>query len=347
MIKASVLLDELSTRWPVLSLDTGQHYDFEMNGLLYRQLNIPSPDEFLEVGSGEPADQTAAVLSRTAAAFRRHRPSLALVIGDTNSTLGCALAASKEGIPLVHIEAGLRASEHNLPEESNRRVVDALAHLLCAPSESAAARLRAEQVRGRVRNTGDVARDVLLRHLEFAPPPSADGRFALTTLHRASLTSDREALRSALAGLSQLGMPVVFPAHPRTRQALERFELLSRLPAGISLTPPLGYLESLAAVRDAHVVITDSGGVQREAYWLGTPCVTLRSETEWQETLDCGANALVDPHHAEQDLARVAAAQRERRDDGVWRPEAYGDGHAAERIAAAVAALVEEQPDRW
>jgi UDP-GlcNAc3NAcA epimerase len=341
VIKASVLLGALRARWPVTAIDTGQHYDFELNGLLYQQLGVPRPDHFLGVGSGEPAEQTAAVLMRTAELLRRHPPDAVVVIGDTNSTLGCALAACKQGIPLVHVEAGLRASEAGLPEEGNRRVVDVLAHVLCAPSRSAADRLAAEYLPGSIALTGDIARDALERHLAVAAPPVARGPFALATLHRAALTSDREALHSAMMALGEVGLPVMFPAHPRTRQALERFGLMSALPASVTVSPPLGYLESIAAVRDAEVVITDSGGLQREAYWLRTPCVTLRGETEWGETVESGANALLPAIDAPGRLAGVVGDQRRRRKEAPWAPDAYGDGRAAERIVAAVEGLVE------
>ncbi len=340
VIKASVLLDALRLRGPVVAVDTGQHYDFELNALLYRQLGVPVPDHFLEVGSGPPADQTAAVLARCAAVLRAARPAAVVVIGDTTSTLGCALAASKEGLPLVHVEAGLRSSEPGLPEEVNRRVVDAIAQLLCAPSARAAAQLRGEGTAGMVVDTGDVARDVLLRHLALAPPPAARPPFVLATAHRAALTSSREALAALLAGLGSLELPVLLPLHPRTREALERFGLMHPLPPSIEMRPPMGYLETVAAVRDAAAVVTDSGGLQREAYWLGTPCVTVRGETEWTETVSCGANALVPALETPVRLAGAVAAQRRRAREAPWRPDFYGDGRAAERIAEAVGELV-------
>jgi UDP-GlcNAc3NAcA epimerase len=311
VIKASVLLAALRARWPVTAVDTGQQYDFELNRLLYQQLGVPLPDHFLGIGAGEPAEQTAGILARTAELLRRLRPAAVVVIGDTNSTLGCALAACKERVPLVHVEAGLRAAEADLPEEGNRRVVDVLAHLLCAPSRSAAARLSAEGVHGSISTTGDIARDVLMH------------------------------LRSVLKALGELALPVMFPMHPRTRQALECFGLMTHVPPSVSLTPPIGYLESIAAVRDAAVVVTDSGGLQREAYWLGTPCVTLRTETEWRETVECGANALVPPLEAPGTLGSVVADQLGRKKEGAWTPEAYGDGRAADRIVAAIASLLD------
>ena len=340
VVKASVLLDALRRRWPVIAIDTGQHYDFELNALLYQQLGVPQPDHFLEVGSAPPVTQTAAVMTRTADVLRASRPAAVIVIGDTNSTLGCALAAVKDGIPLVHVEAGLRSSEPDLPEEVNRRVVDVLGHLLCAPSEAAAARLRAEQPPGTVVTTGDVARDVLMRHLRIAPPAGGRPPFALATAHRAALTSDREALAGLLAGLGSLGMPVLMPLHPRTREAIQRFDLASAVPASVEVCAPMGYVETIAAVRDAAVVVTDSGGLQREAYWLGTPCITVRGETEWVETVECGANALLPPRSAAPMLAKLVAEQQRRRRESPWTPDAYGDGIAAERIAAAVETLL-------
>jgi UDP-N-acetylglucosamine 2-epimerase (non-hydrolysing) len=336
VVKASILLEVLRRRWQVVAVDTGQHYDFELNGLFYQQLGIPRPDHFLEVGSDAAAPQTAAVLTRTAETLKAYRPSAVIVIGDTNSTLGAALAASKEGYPLIHVEAGLRSSEPDLPEEINRRVVDVLSHLLCAPSAAAAACLRAERSPGIVTTTGDVARDVLLRHLSQSPTSHGTTPFVLATFHRAALTADRGALGALVEALANLDMPIVLPLHPRTRGALERFDLLRRLPRTVDVRLPLGYLETIAAVRDAAVVITDSGGLQREAYWLGTPCVTIRGETEWTETVACGANALVPATDAPDKLVETVERQRQNAKQSPWMPDAYGDGHAADRISEAI-----------
>jgi UDP-GlcNAc3NAcA epimerase len=237
----------------------------------------------------------------------------------------------------VHVESGLRSSEPNLPEESNRRVVDALADLLCAPSVLSAARLHSERVPGTVVTTGDVARDVLLRHRELAPPYHSSSTFALVTMHRAALTDDPGALGAVLAALGRLPMRVVFAVHPRTRIALEQHNLLDSVPASVSLQQPMGYLDMIAMVQQAAVVVTDSGGLQREAYWLGVPCVTLRGETEWLETVESGANALVSPASVEETLTETVLRQCRRKDEKAWFPEAYGDGHAAERIADAIA----------
>jgi UDP-N-acetylglucosamine 2-epimerase len=341
VIKASVLLDVLRRRWRVIAVDTGQHYDYELNGLLYRQLGVAPPDHFLEIGSDTPARQTASVLTRTAEFLQAARPAAVVVVGDTTSTLGCALAASKENVPLVHVEAGLRSSEPDLPEEANRRVVDVLAHLLCAPSAMAEARLRAEGAPGTVVTTGDVARDVLESHLKLVPPASGRPPFALATAHRAALTDDPNSLAALLTALGDLGLPVLLPLHPRTRQALERFHLLSHLSPSISVVPPIGYLEMIAAVRDAEVVITDSGGVQREAYWLGTPCITIRGETEWVETVTSGANALLPAMSAPSGLGALVAEQCRRRREAPWSPDAYGKGDAAARVGDAVGAMLD------
>jgi UDP-GlcNAc3NAcA epimerase len=345
VVKASILLEVLRRRWQVLAVDTGQHYDFELNGLFYQQLGIPRPDHFLEVGSDTPASQTAAVLARTAETLKTYRPSAVIVIGDTNSTLGAALAASKEGYPLVHVEAGLRSSEPNLPEETNRRVVDVLGHLLCAPSTATEACLLAERAPGIIVNTGDVARDVLLRHIRQSPAPNPTSPFALATFHRAALTGDQTALSALVEALGKLDLPLLLPLHPRTRAALEHFDLLRRLPSSVDVRLPLGYLETIAAVRDAAVVITDSGGLQREAYWLGTPCVTVRGETEWTETVACGANALVPAIDAPGRLAETVHAQRRKAELHPWTPDAYGDGHAADRISDAIAELLGDGTD--
>jgi UDP-GlcNAc3NAcA epimerase len=341
VVKASVLLDALRARWPVIAIDTGQHYDFELNELLYQQLGVPRPDHFLEVGSNTPVQQTADAMTRTAEILRVRQPLAAIVIGDTTSTLGCALAATKEGIPVVHVEAGLRSSEPDLPEEANRRVVDVLASLLCAPSVAAAERLRSERAPGEIAVTGDVARDVLTRHLALAPAASGQEPFALATAHRAALTSDRAALSALLAALGSVGLPVRLPLHPRTRDALQRYGLLSAIPPSVTVSAPLGYLEMIAAVRDAAVVITDSGGLQREAYWLGTPCVTLRGETEWVETVSAGANVLLPAHEAPAALTALVAERRRRRATAAWAPDAYGDGAAAARVADAVARMLD------
>lgn len=344
-IKASVVRARLAERHAVLAVDTGQHYDFALNALLYEQLGVAPPDRFLEVGSGSHAMQTAAILTRAEALLRDTAAAAMVVIGDTNSTLGAALAAAKARIPVVHVEAGLRATDLLMAEEINRRAVDAIASLLCAPSRAAAERLTAEAVGGTVVQTGDVAHDVLRSQLDRAPavatvlPAGVRAPYIVATLHRAELTDRPGLLGQVLDALAALPLPVVFPMHPRTRDALVRAGLSPASRGSLHVLPAVGYHESIALVRGARIAITDSGGVQREAYWLGVPCITLRHESEWAETVALGANELLEPARAPSALAgRVA--QRLASAPAGWDRSAYGDGSAGERIADAVTALL-------
>ncbi|MGA2382677.1 MAG: UDP-N-acetylglucosamine 2-epimerase (non-hydrolyzing) [Gemmatimonadales bacterium] len=345
IIKASVLLEELARSWDVLSVDTGQHYDYELNALQYEQLGVRPPQVYLEVGSGDHATQTGAILARAAEVLAQRRPAAAVVVGDTNSTLGCALAAVQLRIPVIHVEAGMRGTDAMMAEEVNRRIVDVISTVLCAPSETAARRLRLEYVAGTVILTGDVARDVLVRNLARVPraadttdwPLTPATPFVFATLHRAELTDNADHFAGVVRALGGLDFPVVLAAHPRTGAALERHGLLDQLASSVHLRPPLGYLQSLGCVRDAAAVVTDSGGVQREAYWLGTPCVTVRKETEWEETVRLGANVLVAPAQVAEELAPAVGRQASRTGAArSWDRDAYGTGEAAVRIREAI-----------
>ncbi len=343
IIKASVLRRALARLAPVYAVDTGQHYDFTLNELLYQQLAVAQPDRFLEVGSAGHAEQTALVLTRMAAVLQEVAPRVVVVIGDTNSTLGTALAAAKLRIPVVHVEAGLRARDRMMAEEINRRAVDAIATLLCTPCPAATARMRAEHPDATVAETGDVSLDVLQAALPRLPAPGTvvpglTAPYIFATLHRAELTDHPELLQGAIGAMDGLDTPVVLAVHPRTRERLgpsaaQRLKHLTMIPA-------VGYLESLALTASAAAVVTDSGGLQREAYWLGTPCVTLRAETEWEETLAAGANRLVAPTAARDGLSVALQAQVDRW-SGVtrWPTGAYGTGQAAEAVARATEAL--------
>src|SRR6185437_7397949 len=249
---------------PALRLPVAQvHYD---------QLGVEPPDDFLGVGSGSHAQQTAAILTATAEWIRGHKPSLAVVIGDTNSTLACALAATQLRVPVAHVEAGLRATDRLMAEDVNRRIVDAIADVLFAPSEASAATLRREHPRATTEFVGDVAYDVLIRALPRAPATDslaaytadcAQG-FVYVTLHRAELVDDAVLLQRVLEALDSLDRPCIFPVHPRTRKQIESLDLT--LGARLHLTTPVGYLESVALTKAASAVVTDSGGLQREAY---------------------------------------------------------------------------------
>ncbi len=346
VIKASVLRRALADIAPVLAVDTGQHYDYALNALLYDQLGVAAPDLCLEVGSAGHAEQTAAMLVRAEAVFRERKPLAVVVIGDTNSTVACALAAGKLRIPVVHVEAGLRAADTLMAEEINRRVVDSFAQLLCTPSASATARMRAEHPDAVVAETGDVAHDVLLAQQERLPdvgtlvPAEARDGFAFATLHRAELTDTPALLRGVLDALAALPLPVILALHPRTRAAMDAHGIADPSGRTLVVVPAVGYLESLALTRRARIVITDSGGMQREAYWLGTPCVTVRTETEWTETVALGANRLAPPRSP----AALARAVSEQAAAEGWDRNAYGRGDAAARIAGEVASLTGLEP---
>ncbi len=335
VIKASVLRDALRGVSPLVAIDTGQHYDHSLHQVHYEQLGVAPPDVYLDVGSGSHAQQTAAILVAAEKWILANRPRMAVVIGDTNSTLACALAAAKARVPVAHVEAGLRANDALMAEEINRRCVDVLAAQLFAPSRSAEEALRQEQVPGEIHRVGDVAYDVLRRALEGRADSSLrqKGHHVYVTLHRAELVDEPDLLWGVLEALGTLPQRVLFAVHPRTSAALKRAGYKGA--SNVELRPPVGYLENLALLEGAVAVVTDSGGMQREAYWLGVPCVTIRSETEWIETVECGANRLVQPSDADllDDVLNAAIGARAR----GWDRNAYGDGTAAERIAAVLA----------
>ena len=335
VIKASVLRDALAAVTPLVAVDTGQHYDYSLHKVHYEQLGVPVPDVYLGVGSGSHGEQTAAILVAAEEWILANKPRLAVVIGDTNSTFACALAAAKARVPVAHVQAGLRATDALMAEEINRRCVDVIAAQLFAPSRNAEEALRREQVPGDIYRVGDVAYDVLQRALEVRSGFSVaqNCHHVYVTLHRAELVDDADLLSGVLEALGTLGQRVLFAVHPRTSAALKRAGY--KAAKNVELIPPVGYLENLALLERADAVVTDSGGIQREAYWLGVPCVTIRSETEWVETIGCGANRLVQPSDADL-LDDVLSAALEAGTRG-WEKDAYGDGTAAERIAAILA----------
>jgi UDP-GlcNAc3NAcA epimerase len=340
VIKASILREALAAIGPILAVDSGQHYDYQMHQVHYDQLGVGPPDAFLDVGAGSHAEQTAALLTACEAWLAANPVRLAVVIGDTNTTLACALAAAKHRVPVAHVEAGLRSTDRLMAEEINRRVVDAVAHWLFAPCPRVADELRRQHPTADVTDSGDVAYDVLCRALPAAPAvdtvpgydPAWGGEFVYCTLHRAELVDAPARLRWVRDGLSRSPLPVLLLTHPRTAAALDRSDI--RVGNQIHRSGPIGYLESLALVQRAAVVVTDSGGLQREAYWLGRPCITVRNETEWVETVELGANRLVPPEAASRLGAEIAAARMQATN---WDRSAYGDGGAARHIAARLA----------
>src|SRR5262245_55242771 len=310
---------------------TGQHYDRELSEVFFEELALPEPAHALGLRTADPA----AMGPRIAEIVAAGRPGWVLVYGDTNSTLAGALAAAEAAVRLAHVEAGLRSGDLSMPEERNRIEVDRLAQLLLAPDERSSRILAREGVSGRREVVGDVMADANRQLAPIARSRSRileehglePGGYLVATVHReANVRPER--LQRIADGLSRLPEPVLFPAHPRTRAALASNRL--SLAPHVRVIDPLGYLDFAALASQARVIVTDSGGLQKEAYWYGLPCVTLRPSTEWVDTVELGANVLVD-----DDPARIVAAiTRARMPDE--RPQLYGDGHAAERIARAL-----------
>ena len=325
-------------------IHTGQHYDEELSGVFFDELDIPEPEYNLGVGSGGHAAQTAEMMRLLDEVIEAESPDAVLVYGDTNSTLAAALVAAKREPALAHVEAGLRSGKWSMPEEVNRVLTDHCSDLLLTPGENAAETLRGDSVRGEVVVTGDVMYDAVLavrdRALdESTPLPLPDLRpdeYVLATVHRAANTDDPERLAGVLDGLAGIDSPVVLPLHPRTEAALDEHGLYDRAAAELRLVDPVGYVEFLRLLSDASRVATDSGGVQKEAFYLDTPCVTLRDETEWVETVDSGWNVLVG-----SDPDRIARALTDR-SALPPKPELYGGGDAAARTVAALEATLGE-----
>ena len=319
---------------------TGQHYDEAMSQLFFEQLLIPRPDVNLEVGSGSHAQQTAAVLQRFEPVLLERRPDLVLVVGDVNSTLACSLAAAKLGIPVAHVEAGLRSFDRTMPEEINRILTDAIADLLFVTEASGIANLRHEGIDpARIHLVGNVMIDTLLAHRDAAALSDAlerlglqPGGYAVLTLHRPANVDAPAVLRGILDPLAELArtMPVVFPVHPRTRAALDAHAALLALGHGIRLVDPLGYLDFVRLMSDARLVLTDSGGIQEETTILGVPCLTIRENTERPITVTHGTNRLAGTT-AEGIRTAIETTLAMKR--GVVPPPPLWDGHAATRIA--------------
>jgi UDP-GlcNAc3NAcA epimerase len=307
-------------------LHTGQHWDRELSEVFFDELGLDEPRYRLDLHTAEPD----AMREPIAAIVASERPDWVLVYGDTNSTLAGAEAAG--GVPVAHVEAGLRSFDLSMPEERNRIAVDRLAALLLTPDERSAQQLASEGVSGRTEVVGDVMADAsrifgpiarersrILERLDAEP-----GEYALVTIHREANVTQEARLRRIAAGLEQLVTRVIFPAHPRTRAALDRLGL------DVPTIAPLGYLDLAALASQAHVIVTDSGGLQKEAYWYRVPCVTVRPNTEWIDTVEVGANVLVDDDPAA--IAGAAATATFPADA----PPLYGDGYASERVAAAL-----------
>lgn len=326
---------------------TGQHYDAAMKHAFFEQLHIPEPDVDLGVGSGTHAEQTAQIMLKFEPVLDDQCPSAVLVVGDVNSTIACALVAVKKGIPVVHVEAGLRSGDRGMPEEINRILTDQLSDLLFTTEASAADNLEREGIsRDKVHFVGNVMIDTLHYNLASAIPSSQTlaeagagftQGYGLMTLHRPSNVDDAPVLRRLLTELAEISRetPLVFPVHPRTRARISDAGLDTLLDdASILLLPPQGYLEMLGLMRDARMVLTDSGGIQEETTALGVPCITLRESTERPITVTQGTNTIVGT-----DATAIRKAYREVMEVGgkAGRQPEHWDGHAAERIATVLA----------
>ena len=328
---------------------TGQHYDHLMNQVFFKELRLPKPDYHLGVGSGSHAKQTGLMLERIERVLEKEKPDAVIVYGDTNSTLAGALAAAKLNIPVGHVEAGLRSYNPTMPEEINRLVTDHLSTLLFCPTEQAVRNLSKEGIKngGRriVKKVGDVMYDsilfyskiaekksIILEDLSLCNPQSAIGnrQYFLATLHRAENTDDPQRLRSILKALDEIGgnTLVILPLHPRTKKMMKVYHLLPRF-KNIKFIEPVSYLDMLKLEKNAKAILTDSGGIQKEAYWFGVPCFTLREETEWVETIEQGWNTLVG---TEEKKIVEAVRQLIGKSLPERRPGIFGDGKAGGTI---------------
>lgn len=311
---------------------TGQHFDANMSDIFFHELSIPKPDYHLGIGGGNHGAMTGRQLEAIERVLLDEKPDWVLVYGDTNSTLAGALAAVKLHIPVAHVEAGLRSFNRRMPEEINRVLTDHAADCLFAPTQTAVMNLRREGVaEGKIHQTGDVMLDASLFYREQARKPIwfdalgvAADNFVLATVHRAENTDDRERLEGIFKGLASAGAPVILPLHPRTKLRLAEYGI--KPGAHLHVVDPVGYLEMVWLERNCNLICTDSGGVQKEAYFFGKPCLTMRDETEWVELVDHGWNRLVGT-----DSARIIEGIRE-----AARPDAtttlYGDGNSADMI---------------
>ena len=335
-MKAAAVSRRLRERTDEVIVHTGQHYDDELSRIFFDELGVPAPAHELDAGGGSNTAQTGRILARLEPILAALRPKLVLVYGDTNSTLAGALAARQAAIPTGHVEAGMRSFDRAMPEELNRVLTDHASDLLLCSTETAVRNLEREGAAGEIHLVGDVMADVSLAFRDIAEERSEilgdlalePGSYLVVTAHRAGNVDDPARLERLTDLLAALPGPAVFPVHPRTRLRIEEAGLGEQL-GEVRMISPLGYLDFLKLARHARAVLTDSGGVQKEAYLLGVPCVTLRDTTEWVETVEAGWNVLVD-------LDRDAALRALERDPPAERPELYGGGHAAERVCEVI-----------
>ena len=331
-IKAAPVSKTLRTEHEEIIIHTGQHYDANMSDIFFNELKIPRPDYNLEIGSGSHGMMTGRMLEKLEEIYLKEKPNFVLVYGDSNSTLAGALAASKLLIPVIHIEAGLRSFNKAMPEEQNRILTDHISDLLLVPTEDAIKNLTNEGIKKGIHNVGDVMYDAVLMFKEIAKSKSGllkeldvnSGEYILTTIHRAENTNDINRLRNMIEALNESGEKIILPLHPRTKKFIEGYGL--NFNENIKVIDPIGYLEMLMLEENSKMIVTDSGGVQKEAYFMGKPCITMRDETEWVETVACGWNVVVGT-----DKSKILDNIRNFKPTRIQQA-IFGDGNAAQKI---------------
>ncbi len=333
-IKCAPLSRVLRRDHQEILVHTGQHYDPEMSDIFFKELDIPRPDYNLGIGSGNHGEQTGKMLAEIEKVLIKEKPEMVLVFGDTNSTIAGALAASKLNIKVGHVEAGVRSFDRMMPEEINRVLTDHISNLLFCPTVTAVKNLETEGITKGVHLVGDVMIDALIYNRKLADERSkiiekiglVKGEYLVLTVHRPSNTDNIENMRSIIKAAAESGMSVVFPVHPRTEKYLKEYGLLDSMPSNMKLIQPVGYLDMLRLMSGAKKILTDSGGIQKEAFMLGVPCITLRENTEWMETLVGGWNVLVGGNKEKISRAILSPAPAH-----ILRNDSWGTG-ASERI---------------
>lgn len=345
-IKAGCVSREIAKRSGLqeVILHTGQHYDADMSDIFFQEMGIPKPAYNLGIGGQTHGAMTGRMIEAIEGVLMTEKPDLVLVYGDTNSTLAGALAAVKLGVPVAHVEAGLRSHNRKMPEEINRIVTDSVSNWLFAPTDEAVKHLQKEGVEtGKISLVGDVMYDAARYHSEQISQQDlgwlsnlglVDGGYILATIHRAENTDDRNRINAIFNGLMTISenIPVVIPLHPRTRAVLKQLDRLEEVERNLQVIGPQGYLKMVQLEQHARLIVTDSGGVQKESYFYRVPCVTLRDETEWKETVESGWNYLLTPH-CSREIASVIESRLDRRGREC---ELYGDGNSAQKIVSAL-----------
>lgn len=339
-IKAAAVSNVIRKKHEEILIHTGQHYDENMSKVFFEELNIPKPDYNLEVGSGNHGMQTGTTLIKLEEIYLKENPDLVLVYGDTNSTLAGALSASKLLIPVAHIEAGLRSFNMAMPEEQNRILTDHISNILFAPTETAVNNLHNERINKNVYNVGDVMYDAVLYFKKVAKEKLTimnelnlkENQYILTTIHRAENTNDINKLKNIIEALNESKTKIILPMHPRTKKYIDSYGL--RIEENISVINPIGYLDMINLEMHAEKIVTDSGGVQKEAFFMKKPCITIRDQTEWVETVENGWNVIVGTDKTKI-VDSIKNFQPQKEQENI-----FGDGNAAERILSILSGTI-------